>query len=243
MKTHSIQHCRALGPAALAVILSLALAPLSHAKDKGGPGKHGGPPGNPGHGGGKHEAPGPKHEPKAMQKFEPKHEPKFEQKHAPKPEPQHAPKFEKMPKPKVVVVKPQPRVVVVKPPPHDERRRVTYMAVPRSGFVLSPGIGYAGRGYYYGPPNSPYYYETPDVRYFSRREDFPSGYAFQPNNQYVADELAVQEALARLGYYQGPIDGRIGPQTLAAIARYQQDRGMPITNSIVPALLQALGLQ
>jgi peptidoglycan hydrolase-like protein with peptidoglycan-binding domain len=59
----------------------------------------------------------------------------------------------------------------------------------------------------------------------------------------MADEFAVQQALARLGYYQGPIDGRLGPQSLRAIAQYQQARGMRVTNSIVPALLQALGLQ
>lgn len=211
MKTYSIPHRRTLVPAALAVLFSMALAPLSQAKDKGGPGNHG-------HGDGKHEGGGPKHEPKPMQKFDPKHAAKFEKKL-------------------------QPRVVVVKPPPRDEGRRVHYMAFPQSGFVLSPGIGYAGRGYYYGPPNSPYYYETPHVKYFRRRDDFPRGYAFQPNNQYVADELAVQEALARLGYYQGPIDGRIGPQTQAAIARYQQDHGMPVSSTILPALLQALGLQ
>jgi peptidoglycan hydrolase-like protein with peptidoglycan-binding domain len=58
----------------------------------------------------------------------------------------------------------------------------------------------------------------------------------------VADEIAVQQALARLGYYRGPVDGRIGPQTLFAISQYQRDHGMSVTNSIVPALLQALGL-
>jgi hypothetical protein len=126
---------------------------------------------------------------------------------------------------------------------HGDHNKVVYMAHPPSRFVLSPGNGYAGRGYYYGPPNSPYYYQRPDVKYFVRREHFPKGYALQPNNQSMADEFAVQQALARLGYYQGPIDGRLGPQSLRAIAQYQQARGMRVTNSIVPALLQALGLQ
>ncbi|WP_395738885.1 peptidoglycan-binding protein [Prosthecobacter sp.] len=220
MKTHPNIRLRTFSSATLAAVLSLTAASLTMAKDKG----HG----NNGHGNnGKHEHAGPmaKHEPKFDHKFDPKHQPKFEKKI----EPKFAKKFE----PKVVP----------KPPHVNEHNKVVYMAYPRSKFVLSPGVGYAGRGYYYGPPNSAYYYESPNVRFFSRREDFPPGYALQPYDQRAADELAVQQALARLGYYQGPIDGRIGPQTLGAIARYQQDHGMSVTQSIVPALLQALGLQ
>lgn len=166
-----------------------------------------------GHGNnGKHGSPGPKHEQKFEHKFEPKIMKKFEQK------------------------------VMPKAPHYNEHNKIVYMQHPRSGYVLSPGMGYAGHGFYYGPPNSPYYYENPNVKFYPTRESFPRGYAYQRNSQY-ADELAVQQALARLGYYQGPIDGRIGPQTLNAIGRYQQDHGMGVTNSIVPALLQALGLQ
>jgi putative peptidoglycan binding protein len=153
----------------------------------------------------------------------------------------HEPKFEKKFEPKVV--KKIEQKFVQKIPHKDDHNRGVYMAHPRSGFVLSPGIGYAGRGYYYGPPNSPYYYQHPDVKFYPKRESFPRGYAFQPNNQYAADEIAVQEALTRLGYYQGPIDGRIGPQTLFAIGQYQRDHGMGVTNAIVPTLLRALGVQ
>ncbi|WP_395753447.1 peptidoglycan-binding protein [Prosthecobacter sp.] len=228
MKTHSHLRLRTFSSVALAAVISLTAASLSPAKDKGG---HG----NNGHGGGdKHGAAGPKHEQKFEHKSEPKHEQKFVKKPEPKFEKKFEPKFEK---------KFEPKVVVQKGPHINEHTKVVYLAAPRSAYVLSPGTGYAGRGYYYGPPNSPYYYEGPDVKYFRRREDFPNGYTLQPYDQRAADELAVQQALARLGYYQGPIDGRIGPQTLAAIARYQQDHGMSITQSIVPALLQALGVQ
>ena len=54
----------------------------------------------------------------------------------------------------------------------------------------------------------------------------------------VAPELlpvytaSVQQELARRGYYQGPIDGRLGPATRAAIRRYQQDRGLPVTGDV-----------
>lgn len=216
MKTHPLSLCRAFNSAAPAAVLSLALAlmPAAHAKDKG----HGGNGhASNGHGNsGKHEPAAPKHDPK----FD-KHEPKFDK------------KFEKK-----LVTKFVPKVH-----PREDRARVVYMSHPRSAFVLSPGIGYAGRGYYYGPPNSPYYYQHPDVKYFARREDFPNGYVLQPGYQPASDEIAVQQALSRLGYYQGPIDGRIGPQTLSAIAQYEQDHNMSISNAIVPALLQALGLQ
>jgi peptidoglycan hydrolase-like protein with peptidoglycan-binding domain len=43
---------------------------------------------------------------------------------------------------------------------------------------------------------------------------------------------SVQQELARRGYYQGPIDGRLGPETRAAIRRYQQDRGLPVTGDV-----------
>jgi hypothetical protein len=39
---------------------------------------------------------------------------------------------------------------------HDDHDRQSYLSRPRSTFVLSLGTGYAGRGYYYGPPNCPY---------------------------------------------------------------------------------------
>ena len=39
----------------------------------------------------------------------------------------------------------------------------------------------------------------------------------------AADRRQVQEALHRLGYYQGPIDGIFGPLTRAAIRRFQHD--------------------
>jgi Putative peptidoglycan binding domain len=53
---------------------------------------------------------------------------------------------------------------------------------------------------------------------------------------------SVQAALQERGYYQYAIDGRMGPLTRAAIARYQRDRGLPITSGIDPATLGSLGV-
>jgi hypothetical protein len=131
----------------------------------------------------------------------------------------------------------------------DYQLRRTYMAVPRNRFVVTYGTGYAGRGYYFGPPGVPYFYEAPGVRYFSSRSMVPTHYwgnryRSGPQNVIVRGSLdaRVQTELARRGYYRGPIDGDIGPGSRAAIARFQADHGLAVTGSISGSLLSALGL-
>jgi len=126
---------------------------------------------------------------------------------------------------------------------HDDHARQVYSSHPRSGFTLSLGTGYAGRGYYYGPPNSSYYYERPEVRYFATRESAPREYYSRSSYAANSTDVAVQRALARAGYYQGSIDGDIGPQSRRAIARYQEDHRLRPTGIISQSLLQSLGLQ
>jgi peptidoglycan hydrolase-like protein with peptidoglycan-binding domain len=48
----------------------------------------------------------------------------------------------------------------------------------------------------------------------------------------AADRRQIQTALARLGYDKGPVDGVFGPQTLAAIRRFQQAIGVEPTSVI-----------
>jgi hypothetical protein len=52
----------------------------------------------------------------------------------------------------------------------------------------------------------------------------------------------VQEQLARAGYYDGPIDGMLGPMTREAIAAFQADNGLVITSAIDEPTLATLGL-
>ena len=52
----------------------------------------------------------------------------------------------------------------------------------------------------------------------------------------------VQEQLARAGYYDGPIDGILGPMTREAIAAYQADNGLSVTSAIDEPTLATLGL-
>jgi peptidoglycan hydrolase-like protein with peptidoglycan-binding domain len=52
----------------------------------------------------------------------------------------------------------------------------------------------------------------------------------------------VQEALATAGYYDGPIDGILGPMTREAIAAYQADNGLAVTSAIDEPTLATMGL-
>jgi hypothetical protein len=52
----------------------------------------------------------------------------------------------------------------------------------------------------------------------------------------------VQEELAAAGYYDGPIDGLLGPMTREAIAAYQADNGLAVTSAIDEPTLATLGL-
>jgi len=57
---------------------------------------------------------------------------------------------------------------------------------------------------------------------------------------YNNEGAQVQSALEQAGYYQGPIDGVIGPGTSAAIAAFQRDNGLRVTGTITHGLLRVL---
>jgi len=67
-------------------------------------------------------------------------------------------------------------------------------------------------------------------------QDWPRGTAF-PN---LAERQAIQQALARLGLYDGAIDGRIGPVSQEAYARFQAARGEVADGFITRAAYQEL---
>jgi peptidoglycan hydrolase-like protein with peptidoglycan-binding domain len=64
----------------------------------------------------------------------------------------------------------------------------------------------------------------------------------QPSAEDVAAQLttAIQRELARLGLYQGAIDGKQGPRTSAAISAYEHAAGLAVTGLPTPALLGAM---
>jgi putrescine transport system substrate-binding protein len=54
------------------------------------------------------------------------------------------------------------------------------------------------------------------------------------------DVLSAQDALKKLGYAPGPVDGVFGPATLSAIEIFQEDNGMKITGLLTRNILQNL---
>src|SRR5438093_1077473 len=60
-----------------------------------------------------------------------------------------------------------------------------------------------------------------------------------PPDQVIAN---VQAALQQQGYYQGEVDGLLGPLTRAAVANYQRDHGLYITSAIDRPTLSSLGM-
>ena len=67
-------------------------------------------------------------------------------------------------------------------------------------------------------------------------DDWPRDTAF-PN---LAQRKAIQDALIRLGLYQGAVDGRLGPITQEAYARFQAGRGEVADGFITRAAYEAL---
>ena len=102
--------------------------------------------------------------------------------------------------------------------------------------------------------NGSYPYDSSGYPYDYYGGYYPNDY-YQDNNdndstgaasdQYASNPTvsAVQSELSRLGYYNGEIDGALGDQTQAALARYQQDRGLSVTGTMDAPTLQSLGIR
>lgn len=105
-----------------------------------------------------------------------------------------------------------------------------------------PYYGYSSYQYDYtydydGSPYDGYDYDY----YNSSPYSYYNGYA--PSDQYSNGVVsAVQSKLASLGYYHGAIDGILGDESEAALARYQQDQDLSVTGRVTAATLRALGL-
>lgn len=69
--------------------------------------------------------------------------------------------------------------------------------------------------------------------------NFPARSDVRYSNRQVAD---VQQNLRRLGYYTGMVDGNLGPETEAAIQRYQVAHNQPVTGLLDRGMLSRLGI-
>ena len=103
--------------------------------------------------------------------------------------------------------------------------RITF--VFGSPYYWDAGYWYPAWGY---DPGAAYYYDGPI--YASNPEMDPG--------QVVAN---VQSALQEQGYYEGDIDGVLGPQTRAALAEYQSAQGnLEPTGAVDEPTLESLGI-
>ena len=110
----------------------------------------------------------------------------------------------------------------------------------RGGFLLGVGFYPGYYGYPWGYPYPyPYYYPYPPP-YGGPPPEVYRGEAVPGSSDSV--EADVERALAGKGYYQGKIDGIIGPMAREAIRDYQRDRGQPVTGEINSRLLKSLDL-
>jgi Putative peptidoglycan binding domain len=85
-----------------------------------------------------------------------------------------------------------------------------------------------GFPFFYPYPYYGYYYPYPYYGYGDY--GYGSGYTV----------VEVQRRLARAGYYHGPIDGILGPQTRRAIRAYERDHNVPAYSLIDRARLRTL---
>ena len=106
------------------------------------------------------------------------------------------------------------------------------------GFWCGLDAGYFPWDYlpYYPNDYNPYDYYT-DVDPYDYNG---ANYNVDPADS--AEVQAVQMQLARLGYYNGSIDGVFGPSTRDAVAKYQIANQLNVTGSLSPDTLQSLGL-
>jgi Putative peptidoglycan binding domain len=79
--------------------------------------------------------------------------------------------------------------------------------------------------------------------YYPYSDDDQPGYSDSGQSVGTTTVSAVQSELAKLGYYNGTIDGTLGDQTQAALARYQEDRDLSVTGTVDTATARSLGIK
>jgi putative peptidoglycan binding protein len=84
----------------------------------------------------------------------------------------------------------------------------------------------------------PFFYPYPYSGYYPYDYYGYNDYGYGYGNAVVE----VQRRLASAGYYRGPIDGILGPQTRRAIRAYERDHNMPAYGVINRQVLRTLRL-
>jgi His-Xaa-Ser repeat protein HxsA len=60
--------------------------------------------------------------------------------------------------------------------------------------------------------------------------------------KFKAIVVQLQTCLSLFGYYSGVLDGVVGPETAAAISKFQEQWDFPITGTVTPQVLDACGI-
>jgi Putative peptidoglycan binding domain len=102
------------------------------------------------------------------------------------------------------------------------------------------GYGYYPYDGYY---DSAYYDDNYAPNEYAPAEDSAPTYRNEPSSNGDSRVSDVQSALAREGYYDGPIDGKLGDATRRALRRYQRDHGLDVTGGITSAVIRTLRLR
>ena len=107
---------------------------------------------------------------------------------------------------------------------HSHHNRIVF--VFGAPYFWNAGYWYPAWGY---APNAYYAWDGP---------------IYASNNTLPPDQVIanVQASLQQQGYYQGDVDGLLGPQTRASLAAYQRDRGLYETSTIDQPTLESLGM-
>jgi len=110
------------------------------------------------------------------------------------------------------------------------------------------GSAFAGRGFHDGFHRHDFRHDhdrffTGDYPYYDPYygyDDPYDGYYNDKAGEYSETIIAVQKELANRGYYHGPIDGVIGPETRKAISWFQSIDKLSVTGQIDDPTLRAL---
>jgi len=104
-----------------------------------------------------------------------------------------------------------------------------------------PNVTLIAGGYYFF--NAGYWFPawgySPAAAYYAYDGPIYVGQRAEPPDRVIAD---VQAELQQMGYYQGEVDGLLGPLTRQALADYQADQGLAQTEAIDQPTLDSLGM-
>ena len=100
--------------------------------------------------------------------------------------------------------------------------------------LIAGGYYYWNQGYWY-----PAWGYDPGHEYYAYDAPIYVGHRAEPPDRVIAD---VQAELQQMGYYQGEVDGLLGPLTRQALTAYQADQGLQVTAVIDEPTLDSLNM-